>query len=168
MKTFEQFILEYQKYSDYQKGWGTPEDIKNDVILSVKHLIPKDFKSSEEEIVSVEDQSDEQKGIKFEIKLKSGDTIHAYKIGKFRMQWEWYLNKKKLSDKEIKNILEEKMYTPFERWKRHYDMRDETYMYSDDHRAYTSGRSHEEMLQKMYDKLSTSDKKKADDYMTKK
>ena len=99
IQTFENFLNEYQTYSDYKKGsWGTPEDLKNDVSLSVRHLIPASWEETTKLIKSVEDQSDDEKGIKFEITLTSGDTIHGFKTGAYRSDWEWYLNKKKMKN----------------------------------------------------------------------
>jgi hypothetical protein len=46
-------------------------------------------------------------------------------------------------------------------------MSDKTYMYADDNRAYNSGRQHAQMIQKLYNDLSSSDKKKADEYIAK-
>jgi hypothetical protein len=168
--TYESFINEgmYQKYSDYKgKGmkFGSPDDMKKDVILSVKHAIPMNWDEAEKFIKKVEDQSDDEKGIKFEISLKSGDTIHGYKTGPWSMQWEWYLNKKRSSKGEIRDYLENKIYKPYELWQRHYDGRDKFYMYADDNRAYQSGAAHEKFIKTLYDKLSSSDKKKADKHM---
>jgi len=168
--TYESFLNEglYQTYADYQKKgskWGTPDELKDDVIISVKHALPMDQKEKDKFIKKVEDQSDDEKGIKFEITLKNGDVIHAYKTGSWRMQWEWYLNKKKSDIGEISEYLEGKIYKPYERWQRHYDGRDKFYMFSDDHRAYQSGSAHEKYIKSLYDKLSSADKKKADKYM---
>jgi hypothetical protein len=165
-KSFSNFISEYQTYGDYQKKpWGSPEDLKNDVIISVKRLLPIDLNQADSYIKTVSDQSDDKKGIKFEIVLKTGDTIHAFKLGSFRSHWEWYLNKKKMSSDQIYSHLEDKMYKPFDRWKRQYDSRDTTYMYADDSSSYRSGLNHEKFIQDLYNKLSSIDKKKADEYM---
>jgi hypothetical protein len=168
IKSFSQFVNEYQTYSDYQnKSWGSPEDLKQDAIVAAKKLIPVEWKQADSHIKTVSDQSDDKKGIKFEIALKSGDILHAFKMGSFRTHWEWYLNKKKLSPSEIYSQLEEKMYKPFERWARQYDMRDSTYMYADDVASYKSGEAHEKFIRGLYDKLSSIDKKRADEYMEK-
>lgn len=168
IQTFERFLNEYQTYDKYKKGsWGTPEDLKNDVTLSAKHLIPVLWKDTDKYIKSVEDQSDETKGIKFVIELSTNDTITGYKVGSYRSDWEWFLNNKKLSAGDIVNALEEKMYKPFERWQRHHDMSDKSYSYSDDPRSYKSGTSHDTFIQELYNKLSAADKKKADEYASK-
>lgn len=168
LPSFNEFLNEYQTYAEYRKGsWGTPQDLKDDVLISVKHLIPVDWKESEKYLKSTVDQSDDKQGIKFEIQLKTGDTIHAYKVGSYRGSWEWYLNKKKSSKQDILNYLEDKIYTPYQKWQRHYDMSDKTYMYADDNRAYASGRNHAEYIDKLYKALSSADKKKADEYKKK-
>jgi Asp-tRNA(Asn)/Glu-tRNA(Gln) amidotransferase B subunit len=165
--TFESFVNEYQTYSQFKKGWGTPEDLKMDVTISVKHLIPTKWDEAEKQIKSIEDVSDDSKGIKFEIKLKDGDVIHAFKVGQFRGSWEWYLNKKKMQDSQIRKQIEDKMYKPYDKWLRHYDMSDKYYMYADDPRAYDSGKNHDVFVQKLYNELSASDKKKADQHIEK-
>jgi len=166
--TFESFLFEYQKYSDFGKGsWGTPDALKKDVILSVRHLIPVDWDKSEKEIKSVEDTSVDDKGIKFNITLKSGDVISAFKVQHYKGSWEWYLNKKKMSKGEIYQTLEDKIYSAYDKWKRHYDSTDTTSMYSDDFSVYKKGESHDTYVLGLYKKLSASDKKKADEYMKK-
>lgn len=168
LQTFEEFLLEYQKYSDYGKGsWATPDALKIDVILAVRRLIPVEWDKSEKEIKSVEDISVDDKGIKFDITLKSGDVISAFKIQHYKGSWEWYLNKKKMSNGEIYQTLEDKIYSAFDKWKRNYDMTDNTSMYSDDPSVRKRSGSHDDYVSDLYKKLSSSDKKKADDYMKK-
>jgi hypothetical protein len=166
IQTFQEFLNEYQTYAKYGSR-ETPGSVKADVILNVKDLIPVPAKDVDKEIVSVEDQSDDTKGIKFEIVLKSKDVIHAFKISAAPGHWEWHLNKKKMTVSQIIETLEDKMYTPFEKWLRHYEMRDPYYQMADDHRSYKSGQAQEEHVRKLYDKLSASDKKKADQHIEK-
>ena len=169
LHTFEGFITEkYQTYPEYQKRgfkFGSPQDLLDDVTISVKHLLPVEWTKAPEFIKSIQDQSDDTKGIKFQINLKSGDTIHAYKVGPMRMNWEWYLNKKKLSSHDIYQSLEATMYSPYDRWKRQYDMSDRTAQYSDDPRVWRESSAHDKAVQDLYSKLSASDKKKADKYI---
>lgn len=151
----------YQTYSDYEKGGKSitsPKDMLQGVTISVKHLTPS---FDDKWIESIEDQSDEKKGIKFEIKLINGDVIHAFKVGRVFNQWEWYLNKKKKSDREIKSYLSNALLTPYERWESNFNSFDKTYMYSDDSRAYKSGAAHEKEIIALYANLSNSDKKTA-------
>jgi hypothetical protein len=169
LHTFEGFITEkYQTYPEYQKRgfkFGSPQDLLDDVTISVKHLLPVEWTKAPEFIKSIEDQSDDTKGIKFQINLKSGDTIHAYKVGPMRMNWEWYLNKKKLNSHDIYQSLEATIYSPYDRWKRQYDMSDHTAQYSDDPRVWRESSAHDKAVQDLYSKLSASDKKKADKYI---
>lgn len=168
IQTFEQFLFEYQKYSDFKSGsWGTPESLKADVILSVRHLIPVEWEKTEKEIKSVEDKSVEDKGIKFDITLKSGDVITAYKLQHYKGSWEWYLNKKKMSKGEIYQKLEDEIYSAYDKWKRNYDMTDTSSMYSDDPSVYKRSKNHDDYVSELYKKLSATDKKKADEYMKK-
>ena len=167
IQTFKEFLNEYQTYANYGSR-ETPESIKADLVFCVNKLIPvKNLKDAAKEIVSVEDKSDDTKGIKFEIVLKSRDVIDAFKVSAAPGNWEWHLNKKKMSEGQVREALEDKMYTPFEKWLRHYEMRDPYYQMADDHRSYKSGQAQEEYVRKLYDKLSASDKKKADQHIEK-
>ena len=98
--SFKVFETKYQTYGDYESSrmsWGSPEELKQDAILKVKRVIPKDWDQAEAEIKSIKDQSDADKGIKFQFDLKSGNTLHLFKTGTMRGGWEIYLNKKRLS-----------------------------------------------------------------------
>lgn len=151
----------YKTYNDYVKNGkslATPETMLRDVTISVKHLTPT---FDEKWIKEIQDQSDEKKGIKFEIKLINGDIIHAFKIGNYYNEWEWYLNKKKKSAKDIKEHLSSTLLSAYDRWEMNFNSFDSYYMYSDDHRAWKSGVEHEKQIIKLYSDLSTNDKKKA-------
>lgn len=167
--TFDVFVNEkYTKYRDYGGSLqGSPEIVKGDLLGTLYHLIPVSYKDAKSKIKSVEDVSVPDKGIKFEVKLTTGDTIHAFKTSTFRGDWEWYFNKKKVSQYDLVRSMESKMFTPFENWKRHYDSFDQSYMYSDDARAYGSGSNHQKFIEDLYNSLSASDKKKADEYKKK-
>lgn len=166
VQNFQEFLNEYQTYANY-RGRETPESVKADVIFCVKKLIPVPTKDADKEIVSVKDQSDDTKGIKFEIVLKSKDIIQAFKLSAAPGNWEWYLNKKKMTAGQVGEALEDKMYTPFEKWMRNYEMRDPYYQMADDRSSYKSGQAQEEHVRNLYDKLSTADKKKADQHIEK-
>ena len=151
----------YKTYNDYVKNGkslATPETMLKDVTVSVKHLTPT---FDDKWIKEIQDQSDEKKGIKFQITLINGDIIHAFKIGQYFNEWEWYLNKKKKSGKEIKEYLSSNLLSPYERWEMNYNSFDHYYMYSDDHRAYKRGSEHRNQITKLYSELSSNDKKKA-------
>jgi hypothetical protein len=151
----------YKTYSDYVKGGkalATPETMLRDITIAVKHLMPT---FDDKWIKEIQDQSDEKKGIKFQIDLVNRDIIHAFKIDTLYNQWEWYLNKKKLSANEIKDILSSKLLDPYDRWEMNFKSFDSYYMYSDDQRAWRSGVEHEKQIIKLYSELSTNNKKKA-------
>lgn len=155
--TFEAYQT-YSDYKNYPKTDSSPESLLNDVTVSVKHLLPT---FEDKWIKSIEEQSDDKKGIKFQINLTNGDTIHAFKIGRFWGQWEWYLNKKKKNSNDIKKYLSEALMSPLELWQLNFAGFDRYYMYADDSRAYNSGSAHEKSIVDMYNKLSSADKKKA-------
>lgn len=145
----------YFTYDDYAKSkWGTPEEIKKDVEVTVKNKLPGDF-----EIDSIEDQSTD-KGIKFEVKLNTKDTLILYKNKKERFQYEWYINKKKIDSREITSYLVEKM-TPLERYIRAMRMEDWNSNYSDDYSVWKNPKGADENFTELYSQLSSSDKKEA-------
>ena len=106
--TFEK----YYAYSDFKKNWGSPDEMKQEVEWIMARLLPK-----EDMLKSIEDLSTD-KGIKFEIKLSSKDTIHMYKVSGWRMQendgWEYYYNKKKTIYRKLKNQLEKEILSDLE------------------------------------------------------
>lgn len=158
-------IEDYQKYSDYKnKSYGTPEDLKKDLLIVLHRLIP-DKLGKEKYIEKITDKSIPTKGIKFEVKLKSNDIIHAYKIGQWSGDWELYLNGNKSNKYKISEYLEDKAYTPYEKWQMYYNGSDKNFMYADDRESYKRGMEQVEYAAELYDKLNTNDKKKADAYM---
>ena len=114
------------------------------------------------------DQSSD-KGIKWqiEVKGKGSDIIHAYKDGKFRGQYEWYLNKKKSSKYDIQQYFLNKYVSDLNQYIASMKSFDFTYQRSDDHRKWKAGSEHSKNLESMYSKLSDSDKKKAHKEFTK-
>ena len=164
--SFKIFEAKYHTYADYMQDgdeWGTPEELKKDATILVKHMIPKDWDSSEDAIKNITDQSNDKKGIKFEFTLDSGDTITVFKVGRFRGSWEIYFNKKKVKDKAaVKKILSERM-TDLDQYLHSMKGYDFTHQYADDARSRRSGEAHQKTLTQLYSKLSPSDKKKAYD-----
>jgi len=136
------------------------ERMKKDVILKVKHLLPYDWSTAEDYIKSVEDLSDDEKGVKFEVELKDGRVLNLYKTQKFYGYWEIYLDRKKKREDEIKNILYNEL-PNLEKYILAVKGHDWNYMYADDSRAYSSGQQGAENLAKLYANLTNSDKKKA-------
>jgi hypothetical protein len=154
--------IKYQTYQDYKREkskWGSPEDLKEDITNVINRLISRSGVS----ITNVEDQSDDVKGIKFEVTLNTGDTIHAFKVEGWRGKWELYLNRKKVTGYEISNYFESKL-SSYEQWKLAYDRFDSNYMYSDAPGSSEAGSRAENRLRDMYDALSSTDKEKAIEY----
>lgn len=152
----------YQTYQDLLNDGGrfiqTPEVLADNVKKILQRLMPS---PDDKWISSVEDLSDEKRGIKFEIKLSTGDVIHAFKLEKEFGKWEFYLNRRKKSDTEIRKHFIENTFSPLERWELVYKNFDSNYYYSDDSKRYKSGLAQEKILLDLYKNLSANDKKKA-------
>lgn len=146
----------YQKYSDY-KGKTTPEDLKRDAIIFLRKIIPV---GEEEWIDSVEDQSVEDKGIKFQAKVNK-DIIHIYKIGRWVGQWETYLNKKKTPGHEIYSRLEDSTFTPLDKFLRYAKSYDFNASYIDSLKQMQAAEYRNRTILDMFNALGNSDKKKA-------
>ena len=150
----------YQTYNDYQRGsskWGTPEELKQDATITLKRSLPT---FDEKWIDSVEDQSDDKKGIKFEFKI-GVDVVHMFKIGNWRGQWEFYLNKKKISDRDLKKSLEEKHLSKIDAFLKYAYGYDFYTDYIDDGSQYNAANANNRSIEDMFKSLSGSDKKKA-------
>lgn len=177
MITFDEFLFErsdFVTYDDMLRYWKKEEKeeieerVKNGLMDKLRHRIPPKFSEYNKYIKSITDVSDEKKGIKFEIKLTTGDILHAFRTDVHYNNWYWYLNRKKIREEDIFNKLEPLLLTPYEIWKNNYDGLDDTYEYSDDHGAYMRGAQKRGKVNYLYNKLSPSDKKKADAYKSKK
>ena len=167
VKSINEFINEgYSTYSDVLKtakrlDLDTLKDrLKNDVKIAAKHLLPYDWSKSEEMIDSIEDMSDDQKGIKFEVKLKDGNILHFFYSDRRFETWEIYFNKKKKSSSDIKSELYNQI-PGLDKYLLSLNSHDWFYHYADDNRAYRSGSASSERMVKLYSELSNSDKKKA-------
>lgn len=98
-------VMAYEKYITYDKmgNWGTASDIEDEIRMQMIHLFLYAGISNYINDLNYEDQSSD-KGIKWQIEVVgpgNKDLIHVYKDGKFRGQYEWYLNKKKSSKYDI-------------------------------------------------------------------
>jgi hypothetical protein len=156
VKTFEA----YQTYSDYQKKgktWGTPEDLKDDAILTLKRALPT---FDEKWIDKVEDQSDDTKGIKFEFKIGK-DLVHMYKVNNWRGQWEFYLNKKKSDASQIKDYLEKAHMSKLDVFLKYAAGFDYYTEYIDNGSQYQAAQANNAAILKMWAELSTSERNKA-------
>jgi ketosteroid isomerase-like protein len=162
--SFKVFEAKYQTYGDYESSrmkWGSPEELKQDATLTVKRVIPKSWDQAEGEIKSVTDQSDADKGIKFQFDLKSGDTLHLFKTGPMRGGWEIYLNRKAMRSPEHARDELMKAMKPLDRYLYFMPGYDSTWHYADDGRAYRAGSQQADNLKSLYAALSAGDKKKA-------
>jgi 8-oxo-dGTP pyrophosphatase MutT (NUDIX family) len=167
VKSISEFISEsYATYTDVLKtakklDLDTLKDkLKNDIKLATKHLLPYDWEKSEEMIDSIEDMSDDQKGIKFEVKLKDGNIVHFFYTNSRFDSWEIYFNKKKMASSDIRSLLRSQL-PGLDQYILSLKGHDWFYQYADDNRAYKSGTASAERMVKLYSELSNSDKKKA-------
>lgn len=154
----------YYSYADFESSgkatWGSKEELKNDAKIAINRLIPvaENGKDRVFNIKSIDDQSTDS-GIKFEVKLDNGDILHLYKNGKFRGEWEFYLNKKKTdSNKVLKHFIDK--LTPLQQYIRGLKIEDWNSQYSDDYRMYSKKGEDIDFIG-LYKKLNNSDKKKA-------
>ena len=150
----------YQKYSDYEKSrsrWGSPENLKEDAILFLQRILPIDKKEIEKKI---EDQSVEDKGIKFQFKDGS-DVIHLFKVGNWRGQWEIYLNKKRADEAEVRAHMNAKYFTPLEIFVKQAMGYDYNASRIDSMKILKAAEANNKSIEKSFEKLSSSDKKKA-------
>ena len=93
MKSLNEFYQTYDQYKKSKMIWGTPSDLKKDAISTITRISPG------LNIDSITDESTDN-GIKFKLHI-GNDIIHMFKIDSERFKWEYYLNKKKINDKEL-------------------------------------------------------------------
>jgi len=133
--------------------------MKQEVEWIMARLLPK-----EDMLKSIEDLSTD-KGIKFEIKLSSKDTIHMYKVSGWRMQenegWEYYYNKKKIIYRKLKNQLEKEILSDLDLFLKYFKSYDFYYQYIDDGGQYKAAQNNNNSIVDRFNNLSSSDKKKA-------
>lgn len=156
LMTFEK----YQTYSDYEKQrskWASPEELKKDATASIKKLLPT---FDEKWIDSTEEQSDDEKGIKFEFKIGK-DLVHMFKVDRWRGQWEYYLNKKKSDEYKIQKHFDETLMSPLESFLKYATGYDFYAAYIDDGRQYQNATANNKRIEDRFSKLSKSDQKKA-------
>lgn len=161
VKTFEAYVA----YSDYKKKGiknGTPSQIEEDLRTTIINMLTRGGVSSKLNDVEFEDQSSDE-GIKWQISVKGKgtDIVYAYKKTTFIGDYEFYLNKKKTSKYDLEQYFLDKYLTDLERYINAMNSYDSTHMYSDDSRSLKSGESQASQLKTLYNKLSSSDKKKA-------
>jgi 8-oxo-dGTP pyrophosphatase MutT (NUDIX family) len=164
VKGLSQFITERRKYlkkSDI--NWEKREPyILKDLKYMIGHALPYQWDEFEKHIVSIDDKSVEDKGIKFEVKLKNRDVITAYKTTEFAGDWEFYLNGKKAGRRGTRDELSKLFYdklTDLEKYLKGIKSYDFNYLYADDFRAYQSGSNSTDNLYDLYSRLSNSEKR---------
>ena len=158
-------LEKYQTYKDYEGGkWGSPEEMREDAKLTVKHTLPS---WTDDWIESIEDQSVDDKGIKFEFKIGK-DTVHALKNGKMRGEWELYLNRKKITNNKLRDYFDNTLMSPVERFLKYAGSYDFNAAYIDDGRQYKNAIANNAAIEKEFNELSSSDKKTAVKVMIKK
>jgi 8-oxo-dGTP pyrophosphatase MutT (NUDIX family) len=165
VKGLSQFIAEKRYLKKSELDWNKREEfILQDLRYQIRHALPFAWDEADKQIISIEDKSVEDKGVKFEIKLKTRDTVTAYKTGTFAGDWEFYLNGKKTGRRgnrqELASLLYDRI-SDLEKYLLGIKSYDFNYQYADDHRAYTAGSNSSNDLVEIYSKLSGSDKKKA-------
>jgi hypothetical protein len=156
-------LVEYvnETYYTYDDLGIKKEEVEREAKLHLRHQLPYTWDETLKQIKTFKDMSDDDKGIKFEIKLKSGETIHMFKNSKMYGQWEFYLNKKRQANKnDLYWSLHSKL-PALEKYVMAIKSHDFYYHYADDNRAYKAGRNSQDQVLKYYDALSNSDKKKA-------
>jgi hypothetical protein len=160
-KNITQFLIEkYQTYSNYTRlnsSWGSPADLKDDAILSITKLLPT---RDDKWIKSITDESTDQ-GIKFKILLDNDITIHMFKLGSWRGQWEYYLNRKRISAYDLENKLDNIFLTSvdtFLKYVRNYDFFVD---YIDDGARYRAVLANNNKIEQIFKDLSVIEKEEA-------
>ena len=153
-------LVEYvnETYYTYDDLGLEKEEVEREAKLQLRHQLPYTWDETLKQIKTFKDMSDDGKGIKFEIKLKSGETVHMFKNSKMYGHWEFYLNKKRQNDLYL--ALHSKL-PALEKYVMAVKSHDFYYNYADDNRAYNAGRNSQDQVLKYYGALSNSDKKKA-------
>lgn len=147
----------YQRYIDYQGGkWGSPKDLEEDAILTLKRLLPT---PDEKWIDRITDQST-NKGIKFEFKIGK-DTIHMFKLGNWRGEWEFYLNGKKTTGVKLTDYLETNHLDNVERFLKRAKGYDYNVIYIDSGKQYNDAQRLNTSILNLFDSLTATNKKKA-------
>lgn len=167
-KIDQKYIMTYEAYVTYDKlkKWGVhpPSEVENELREKLVQLFIYGGISNHLDDIQFTDMSSE-KGIKWEIQVKGlkkgNDVIHVYKTSVYRMDYEWYLNKKKSSTAKIQEYFLDKYVSDLDQYLASLESFDRFYDRADDHRVYLRGSRHADRLLKLYKGLSSSDKKKA-------
>jgi len=165
IKLFETYISE--KYITYDKlgKWGkysNESEVEDDLRMVLIKLFQFGAISDHLDDLIYTDQSSD-KGIKWQIEVtgKGSDIIHAYKDGKFKGQYEWYLNKKKSSEYDIQQYFLNKYLSDLEKYSALLDSYEPSKRNHRHFKSLDEWKAQSKELADAYSELSTSDKKKA-------
>lgn len=161
------YVMTYEKYVSYDKlkNWGVhpPSVVEDELRTQLINLFLYAGISNYLNDVNYTDQSSD-KGIKWEMEVVgpgNKDLIHAYKVDKWRGQYEWYLNKKKSSKAEIQQYFLNKYVPKTDQYKEmlnsfNPDKKSHKHFKSQDEYKASSKR-----LMDLYDSMSSREKKVA-------
>lgn len=165
IKLYESYISE--KYITYDKlgKWGkysNESEVEDDLRMTVIRLFLYGGISNKLDDVIYTDQSSD-KGIKWEIKVKGNgsDTIHAYKDGKMRGEYEWFLNKKKSSKYDIQQYFLNKYVSKLEEYLQLLKEFDIDKKYHKHFKSQDEYKSQAMKLADLYSSMSSNEQKKA-------
>lgn len=151
----------FEKYLNYKDIKNTsPDDQAKDALNIIKKILPT---FDEKWIDNIEDQSSD-KGIKFQVELSGGDTIHMYKTSKWisnESSWDFFINKKKIKPSDLRNSLELKYLSDLDAFLKYafsYNFESEYINNGKQHKAAVDNNT--KILQSFND-LNSSDKKEA-------
>ena len=160
MKTFEA----YASY-DKLKNWGTyPEgQVEDELRMKLIHLFQYAGISNKIYDTVYTDQSSD-KGIKWQIEVIGPgrkDLIHAYKDGKMRGNYEWYLNKKKSSTAAIQKFFLDLYVTKTEQYEAMLDTFDPNKRYHRHFKSQDEYKASAKDLADMYNSMSSREQRVA-------
>lgn len=160
MKTFEAYVS-YDKL----KNWGVhpPSEVEDELRTQLVHLFLYAGISNHINDMNYTDQSTD-KGIKWQIEVIGPgrkDLIHAYKVDKWRGQYEWYLNKKKSSKADIQKFFLDQYVSKTEQYYhllKNFDIDKKSHAHFKSQDEY---KAQAQKLADLYDSMSTKEKKVA-------
>lgn len=159
------YVQTFEAYISYDKmgNWGSDSvEIEDDLRMTIDKLFRYGSISNHLGAFTFTDQSSD-KGIKWQIEIegKGSDIIHAYKDGKMRGEYEWYLNKKKSSKHDIQQYFLNKYISKVEQYYTLLKNFDIDKKYHKHFKSQDEYNSQVNNLKDLYDSMSSSEKKKA-------
>lgn len=161
VKTFEAYVS-YDKL----KNWGPnpPSEVEDELRTQMINLFiagGAGISNYLNDVIYTDQSTD--KGIKWQIEVqgKGTDIIHAYKVDKWRGQYEWYLNKKKSSKYDIQQYFLDKYISKTEQY---YTLLKNFDRNKKDHRHFKSLDEYNAQAKKLadlYDSMSSKEQKVA-------